>query len=123
MAGWAAAMIENRRISERFGRGANVKRLALKVLHTYKRIVSPALLPACRFVPSCSEYAAEAVECHGVWRGALLAAWRLIRCNPFARGGYDPVPGTRSAIALLGHKSNEMAPRNPEPMAVVTTES
>jgi putative membrane protein insertion efficiency factor len=86
-----------------------VKRLVLRVLQTYKRIVSPALSPACRFVPTCSEYAAEAVECHGVWRGALFAAWRLIRCNPFAVGGYDPVPGTGSAISLLGHKSHEMA--------------
>jgi putative membrane protein insertion efficiency factor len=86
-----------------------MKRLMLTVLQSYKRIISPALSPACRFVPTCSEYAAEAVEYHGVWRGALLAAWRLIRCNPFTAGGYDPVPGTRPAISLPGRKSHEMA--------------
>lgn len=51
------------------------------------------MLPgACRFVPTCSEYAAEAVEHHGAFRGSVLALWRLVRCQPFARGGYDPVP-------------------------------
>jgi putative membrane protein insertion efficiency factor len=61
-------------------------------LKLYKGLISPLFLPACRYVPSCSEYAAEAVACHGVFRGAALALWRLLRCNPFARGGFDPVP-------------------------------
>lgn len=61
-------------------------------LRVYKRLISPMLPHACRFVPTCSEYALEAVDCHGVWRGSLLAAWRLLRCHPFARAGYDPVP-------------------------------
>ncbi len=52
-------------------------------------------LPACRYVPSCSEYAMEAVERHGVLRGSLMAAGRLLRCHPFVRGGYDPVPERR----------------------------
>jgi len=60
-------------------------------LRQYKRWISPLFLPACRYVPSCSEYAAEAVARHGVLRGALLAAWRLLRCHPFVKGGYDPV--------------------------------
>lgn len=63
-----------------------------RVLTIYKRLVSPLLPPACRYVPSCSEYSAEAVARHGIIRGALLAGWRLLRCNPFARGGFDPVP-------------------------------
>jgi len=46
---------------------------------------------ACRYVPTCSEYAAEAVARYGFWHGATLAVWRVLRCNPFARGGYDPV--------------------------------
>lgn len=62
------------------------------LLRGYQRWISPALLPACRYVPSCSQYALEAVERHGALRGSLLAAWRLLRCHPFVRGGYDPVP-------------------------------
>jgi uncharacterized protein len=53
---------------------------------------SPLFMPACRYVPTCSEYAAEAIEEHGAIRGSLMAAWRLLRCNPFAKGGFDPVP-------------------------------
>jgi putative membrane protein insertion efficiency factor len=69
-----------------------MKTLVLNLLKAYKRILSPLLPPACRFVPSCSDYAAEAVERHGFWCGGALAAWRLLRCHPFSRGGYDPVP-------------------------------
>jgi putative membrane protein insertion efficiency factor len=61
-------------------------------LRGYKRWISPMLPNACRFVPTCSEYAMEAVERHGVLRGAWLAAGRLLRCHPFAHAGYDPVP-------------------------------
>jgi len=68
------------------------KGIPLVLLRVYKRFVSPALLPACRYVPTCSEYAAEAIEGRGLLRGGLLALYRLLRCNPFARGGYDPVP-------------------------------
>jgi len=62
------------------------------ILKVYKRMVSPFLPPACRYVPTCSEYAAEAVARHGVFHGTMLACWRLLRCNPLARGGFDPVP-------------------------------
>ena len=62
------------------------------VLRCYKRLVSPMLPQACRFVPTCSEYAMEAVELHGALRGSWLAARRLARCHPFARAGFDPVP-------------------------------
>ncbi len=71
-------------------------------LLAYKRALSPLLPPACRFVPSCSEYALEAVERHGAWRGAGLSAWRLLRCQPLARGGYDPVPGKQPARMQAG---------------------
>ena len=67
------------------------KLVVLQLLRLYKRAVSPLLLPACRYVPSCSEYAMEAVERYGVLRGAGMALKRLLRCHPFVRGGYDPV--------------------------------
>ncbi len=71
------------------------------VLRCYKRFISPMLPNACRFVPTCSEYAMEAIERHGVIRGSLLAAGRLLRCHPFARSGYDPVPGDRARAACV----------------------
>ncbi len=62
------------------------------LLRGYKRWISPMLPHACRFVPTCSEYALEAVERHGALRGSWLALLRLLRCHPFARAGLDPVP-------------------------------
>jgi len=68
-----------------------VKNGIVAVLNAYKKYISPYLPPACRFYPTCSEYAREAVLRHGVLKGALKAAWRLLRCNPLSKGGYDPV--------------------------------
>jgi putative membrane protein insertion efficiency factor len=68
-----------------------MKTLALAALRFYKRWVSPMLPASCRYVPTCSEYAMEAVERHGVFRGCGMAAWRLLRCHPLAKGGLDPV--------------------------------
>jgi putative membrane protein insertion efficiency factor len=62
------------------------------ILRFYKRFISPMLPPACRFQPTCSEYAMEAVEHYGVLKGSWMAACRLARCNPWSRGGFDPVP-------------------------------
>ena len=67
------------------------KTFALFLLRPYKWAVSPLLPPACRYVPTCSEYAVEAVERFGVWRGGLAAMARVLRCHPFVQGGYDPV--------------------------------
>jgi hypothetical protein len=61
-------------------------------LRLYKRLISPMLPHSCRFVPTCSEYAMEAIERYGALRGGMLAMWRLLRCHPFAGAGYDPVP-------------------------------
>ncbi len=69
-----------------------MKRAMLALLRFYKRRISPLLPNACRFTPTCSEYAMEAIEKHGVIRGTGLAIWRILRCNPFCKGGYDPVP-------------------------------
>lgn len=66
-------------------------KVALIVLRGYKAMVSPWLPPSCRYVPTCSEYAMEAVERFGVIRGTLMAARRVLRCHPFVKGGYDPV--------------------------------
>ena len=69
-----------------------MKRILLAMLRFYKRSISPLLPNACRFTPTCSEYAMEAIQKHGVIKGTGLAVWRILRCNPFAKGGYDPVP-------------------------------
>lgn len=70
----------------------NLPKLAvLQLLRGYKRAISPLLPPSCRYVPTCSDYAMEAVERYGVFRGGAMAGWRLLRCHPFVRGGYDPV--------------------------------
>lgn len=69
-----------------------MKRLSLALLRFYKTSVSPGLPPACRFQPSCSEYAYEAIERHGAVKGWWLTVRRLVRCHPFHPGGYDPVP-------------------------------
>jgi len=74
-----------------------MKNMAVYFLRFYKGAISPFLPVACRFVPSCSEYTAEAVAKHGLLHGSALGLWRLLRCNPFARGGYDPVPGKKGA--------------------------
>jgi len=71
------------------------KNILLMLLRGYKSALSPMLSPACRYVPTCSEYAMEAVERHGALRGSAMAVWRLLHCHPFASGGFDPVPVER----------------------------
>ena len=68
-----------------------MKTLALGTLRTYKRWISPLFPPSCRYVPTCSEYAMEAVDRFGLLRGGFMATRRLLRCHPFVKGGYDPV--------------------------------
>ena len=65
--------------------------LGLKTLQVYKAVVSPWLPPACRFTPTCSEYASEAIQEYGLLRGIARAASRLLRCHPLHRGGFDPL--------------------------------
>src|SRR6266566_1566497 len=74
-----------------------LKTLLLALLRGYKWAFSPMLPPSCRYMPTCSEYAAEAIECHGAFKGSAMAMWRLLRCHPFVRGGYDPVPLSHEA--------------------------
>ena len=68
------------------------RRIVLLLLHAYQLMLSPLIGPACRYQPSCSQYAVEAIERHGVVRGGALAARRLMRCHPLGASGYDPVP-------------------------------
>jgi uncharacterized protein len=67
------------------------KNIVLRILQAYKFAVSPWLGAACRFQPTCSEYAMHAVERHGTLLGTLMTFWRVLRCHPFSAGGYDPV--------------------------------
>ena len=70
-----------------------IRSAMIGLLRVYKLGISPLLPVACRFEPTCSEYAREALEIHGIRRGSGLALRRLLRCQPFCRGGFDPVPG------------------------------
>lgn len=83
-----------------------MKRVLLWLIAFYKRRISPALPSACRFYPTCSEYAYSAISKFGAFLGTILAFFRLLRCNPFSRGGYDPVPDT--FIGAFSKKTREM---------------
>lgn len=79
-----------------------MKRILLALLRIYKIALSPYLGSRCRFWPTCSDYAREAVIRHGAARGSWMAACRLCRCHPFTQGGYDPVPGAETETAQSG---------------------
>jgi putative membrane protein insertion efficiency factor len=68
------------------------RRLLASLVRGYQRVISPLLPPSCRFYPSCSQYALEAITRHGALKGTWLAARRLVRCHPYHPGGFDPVP-------------------------------
>jgi uncharacterized protein len=72
-----------------------VRRVVLAPIVVYQRVVSPAIPRRCKYEPTCSRYAVEAISRYGVLRGLVLAGWRLLRCNPFSYGGYDPVDAQR----------------------------
>lgn len=69
------------------------RQMVLLPVRFYRLVISPVLGPHCRFAPSCSSYAIEAIETHGVARGSVLSIRRILRCHPWSPGGYDPVPG------------------------------
>lgn len=69
----------------------SLRRPVVGAVRAYQKFVSPLLPPSCRYHPSCSEYAVQAVLKYGVLKGSLMGAWRIMRCNPFSKGGFDPV--------------------------------
>jgi uncharacterized protein len=75
--------------------GRCLRAVVLAPMLAYSKLISPSLPRRCRYEPTCSAYAIDAVRSFGVLRGAVLAAWRLLRCNPFSDGGYDPVEAQR----------------------------
>ncbi len=83
---------------EKRDRPSAAARMLAALIGGYRRFVSPLLGPRCRFWPSCSAYALEAIQAHGALRGSWLAARRLSRCHPFHAGGLDPVPASRPAV-------------------------
>ena len=68
-----------------------MKRVLLFLIRLYQKYLSPGLPRRCRFSPTCSQYAIEAISKYGVFKGGAMAIWRILRCNPFGKGGYDPV--------------------------------
>ncbi len=68
-----------------------MKTILIIIIKAYQKIVSPLFPPSCRFYPSCSEYGIEAIRKHGAIKGGIMTAWRILRCNPLNKGGYDPV--------------------------------
>jgi len=70
----------------------DMKKLFLFIIKFYRKYISPMKSTKCPYIPSCSEYGMEAIEKYGAWKGGRLALWRILRCNPFSKGGVDPVP-------------------------------
>ena len=75
------------------------KQIAIALIRGYQRCLSPLLPPSCRFEPSCSHYSVEALREQGLLKGSILSGWRILRCNPFNGGGYDPV---RPSVGVAG---------------------
>ena len=101
MSAHATAGAQHPPASQRAARLARAAALAPILL--YQRLISPAIPRRCKYEPTCSRYAVQAIRAYGVWRGLVLAAWRLLRCNPWSYGGYDPVEAQR--VFRLGARS------------------
>ena len=74
-----------------------MKWLMIGFITAWRKFISPLYGDVCKYYPSCSAYGLEAVKTHGALKGGALTVWRILRCNPWSKGGYDPVPGTRAA--------------------------
>ena len=82
-----------------------MKKVLIGLIHFYQRAISAHTPPSCRLVPTCSAYAIEAIERFGAFKGTALAVWRILRCNPLCKGGYDPVPEKKEKRPRGGHKT------------------
>ncbi|WP_017294984.1 membrane protein insertion efficiency factor YidD [Geminocystis herdmanii] len=78
-----------------------MKKLLIFLITFYRRFISPLFPPSCRFIPTCSQYALEAIERHGTIKGSCLSVRRVCRCHPFHQGGYDPVPSLSDNLTSL----------------------
>ena len=86
-----------------------MKHVMIWLIRLYQKVISPIKPPCCRFTPTCSQYAIEAFTKRGFFVGFILTVWRILRCNPFSRGGYDPVPerGLRNPMAAMEFKRED----------------
>lgn len=94
------------------------RHIVLAPVQLYRRFISPAMAPRCRYYPSCSTYAVGAIETHGVFKGLVLATARLLRCNPFSHGGLNPLPPKGSWRASI---NPDGTPRTPHTSALTAT--
>lgn len=69
-----------------------MKKLLIGLINIYRKGISPNTPPSCRYIPTCSQYGLEAIERFGAFKGGFMTLWRILRCNPWSKGGYDPVP-------------------------------
>lgn len=74
----------------------NMKKILIVIIKFYRKYISPMKTTKCPYIPTCSEYGLEAISVHGAFKGSLLTIWRILRCNPFSKGGYDPVPDIKN---------------------------
>ena len=79
-----------------------MKRVMIKGIRIYQKYLSPLKHTKCPYYPTCSQYGLEAIEKYGAFKGGLMAIWRILRCNPFSKGGYDPVPEERKSVQQIG---------------------
>ena len=84
-----------------------MKRIFIGLINLYRKYISPLKKPCCKYYPSCSQYAVDAIERFGAVRGSLLALWRILRCNPWSMGGVDYVPEIFHFYTLKGEKNRE----------------
>ena len=83
-----------------------MKKILIYIIKKYQKYISPIKGTKCPYFPSCSNYGLEAVEKYGFFKGGIMAAWRIMRCNPFSKGGVDPVPDIKENIYMIVRRNN-----------------